>query len=580
MTEPDTQTATTATTATAASDTTISASDRLRILVADPIATEGVAILTAFAQVDERHGLSADDLIVAIPAYDALVVRSETKVTAAVINAGTRLRIIARAGVGVDNIAVEAATRRGVLVVNSPTGNIAAAAEHTIGLLFALARHIPAANAAMRAGRWERSKFVGVELRGKTLGIVGLGKVGMEVARRAGEGGLGMRLVAFDPYAVPENARIVNADLTTLEEVLRQADFLTVHTALTTGTRGLIGAEELAQMQPTARVINCARGDVIDEPALLAALDAGRLAGAALDVFTKEPPFSEETLAALIAHPRVLTTPHLGASTEEAQVLVAVDVAEQVADVLRGAAARAAVNAPMILPETLRQLEPWMALVEKLGRLYTQLHPGPLHRAELAISGEIAQFDTRPLTAALIKGLLEPVSEAHVNLVNAPVLARDWGLEVTESRTPTHEQYTNLVTLRVSPDGPDTPPNLLAATITWGEPQVVRVDRYATDFSPRGHILFCRNINRPGMIGRVGTALGEAGVNIEHMDVGPVAAGWAAGGATAGNGGPTRSPIPSGEALMVLAIDDAVPAATLERIRQTPDILDVQSVQL
>ncbi len=548
--------------------------ERPRVLVADPIAAEGVAWLRRFAEVDERHGLNEGRLAEIVGGYDAVVVRSETRITARLIEAGTRLRVIARAGVGVDNIDVEAATRRGVVVVNSPTGNIVAAAEHTLALLMALARHIPAASAALRAGRWERPQHVGTEIRGKTLGIVGLGKVGIEVARRAGESGLEMRLIAADPYATAETARKLGVELLPLDELLPQADFLSVHTSLTSATRGLLGAAELARMKPTARVINCARGGVVDEAALLAALEAGQLAGAALDVFTAEPPVPGSPAWALIEHPRVVATPHLGASTEEAQVNVALDVAEQIAEVLRGGAARAAVNAPMILPETLHQLQPWMALVEKLGRLYTQLHPGPLHRAELDVAGEIAQYDTRPLTAALIKGLLESVSEAHVNLVNAPILARDWGLEITESRRTTHEQYANLVTLRVR-DGESGSgvagggDGQLAATITWGEERVVRVDRYATDFVPQGHILFCRNLDRPGMIGRVGVVLGDAGVNIGHMDVGPVA------------GVPgARDRHAGGEALMILSVDEAIPERALEQIRDTADIFAMTSVLL
>jgi D-3-phosphoglycerate dehydrogenase / 2-oxoglutarate reductase len=545
---------------------------RPRVLVADPIAAEGIALLREVAQVDERRGLSSAQLAAAIGEYDALVVRSETRVTPEVIEAGTRLRVIARAGVGVDNIAVEAATRRGVAVVNSPTGNIAAAAEHTIALLLALARHVPVANASLREGRWERSRFVGTELRGKTLGIVGLGKVGAEVARRAGEGGLGMRLLATDPYASPETARTLSAELVPLDELLLRSDVVTLHTALTAGTRGLIGAEQLARMQPGARLINCARGGLVDETALLAALESGHLAGVALDVYSTEPPEPGSPARALIAHPHVVATPHLGASTEEAQVNVALDVAEQVVEVLRGGAARSAVNAPLVLPETLRQLQPWMALVEKLGRLYTQLHPGPLRRAELAVSGEIAALDTRPLSAALVKGLLESVSEAHVNLINAPVLAREWGLEIAEARSPTAEQYANLVTLRVSPDGAAGEPHLLAATIAWGEERVVRVDHYATDFAPRGHILFCRNLDRPGMVGRVGTILGDAGVNIGHMDVGPVA-----GGSSADVHGRRA---PGGEALMILSLDDAIPPEAIERIRATPDIAGITSVEI
>lgn len=551
---------------------TAAADQQPRVLVADPIAAEGVALLRAVAQVDERRGLSPAKLAAVIGHYDALVVRSETRVTPEVIEAGTRLRVIARAGVGVDNIAVEAATRHGVAVVNSPTGNIAAAAEHTIALLLALARHIPAANASLREGRWERSRFVGTELRGKTLGIVGLGKVGAEVARRAGEGGLGMRLLATDPYASPETARTLSAELLPLDELIARADVVTLHTALTPATRGLIGAEQLTRMQLGARLINCARGGLVDETALLAALESGHLAGAALDVFSTEPPEPDSPARALIAHPHVVATPHLGASTEEAQVNVALDVAEQVAEVLRGGTARSAVNAPLVLPETLRQLQPWMALVEKLGRLYTQLHPGPLRRAELAVSGEIAALDTRPLSAALVKGLLESVSEAHVNLINAPVLARDWGLEIAETRSPTAEQYANLVTLRVSPDGAAGEPHLLAATIAWGEERVVRVDHYATDFAPRGHILFCRNLDRPGMVGRVGTILGDAGVNIGHMDVGPMAG--------TGTGDVHDRRAPGGEALMILSLDDAVPPEAIERIRATPDIAGITSVEV
>lgn len=556
---------------TAVAETTDSDADAQRphILVADPIASEGMELLHRFADVDTKPGLGSAELIAAIPAYDALVVRSETRVTADVINAGKRLRAIARAGVGVDNIDVDAATRHGIIVVNSPTGNIAAAAEHTVALLLAMARHIPVASASLREGRWERSKFVGTEIRGKTLGIVGLGKVGAEVARRAGEGGLGMRLLAADPYASPETARKLNVDLVTLEDVLSQSDFVTIHTALTGGTRGLIGAEELAMMKPTARIVNCARGGIVDEESLLAALESGALAGAALDVYSKEPPGDNKTLRALIEHPLVVATPHLGASTEEAQISVAVDVVEQIEEILRGGAARSAVNAPMILPETMRQLQPWVDLVEKLGRLYTQLHPGPLRRAELSVSGEIAGYDTRPLSAALVKGLLESVSDAHVNLVNASVMAHDWGLELVESRSTAPEQFSNLVTIRVTADGTETPSSVLSATITWGEERVVRVDRYATDFVPNGHILFARNLDRPGMVGRVGTILGEAGVNISHMDVGPVAS-------VAG----ARTRQAGGEALMVLALDGPVPDEAIERIDEADGIFGITSVEL
>ena len=305
--------------------------ERPTILVADPIAPEGIAALKQFAgRVDERYGMTPDELVAAIVDYDALVVRSETRVTAQVIDAGSNLKIIARAGVGIDNVDLEAASRKGVLVVNSPTGNIAAAAEHTIALLMALARHIPAAAQSLAQGKWERSRFVGVEVRGKTLGIVGLGKVGAEVARRSGEGGLGMRLIAADPFAAPEIARHLGVELVSLEALLERADFVTIHTSLTSSTRGLIGAEGLARMKRGAYIINCARGGVVDEAALLAALEAGTLGGAALDVFSTEPPPEGSIARKLINHPAVVATPHLGASTSEAQINVALDVVEQI----------------------------------------------------------------------------------------------------------------------------------------------------------------------------------------------------------------------------------------------------------
>jgi D-3-phosphoglycerate dehydrogenase len=533
-----------------------------RVLVADRIASEGVEYLRqAHLQVDERVGLKPEQLIAILGDYTALVVRSETKVTAPLIAAGKHLRVIARAGVGVDNIDLEAATSAGILVVNSPTGNIVAAAEHAIAMLLAMARHIPAAQASLKEGRWERSRYLGVEIRHKTLGVVGLGKVGAEVARRAK--GLEMRVIATDPFVSPDLARSLGVELLSLDEVLAQADFITIHSSLTASTKGLIGERELALVKPHARVVNCARGGIIDEAALLAALKAERLAGAALDVFSSEPPGNDPVLTELLEHPRVVVTPHLGASTEEAQVMVALDVAEQVVSVLKGGPARGAVNAPLILPETLQAIQPYMRLVEKMGRLYTQLHPGSLHHVELACSGEIASLDLRPLKVALIKGLLESISDAHVNMVNAPSIAKQWGLEVTERTSTAPEHYANLVTLRVR-DGAE---HSLAGTITWDEERIVRVDDYVTDFVPCGYILMCRNLDRPGMIGRVGTILGNAGVNIRDMNVGP-------------QGADRDAHRPRGQALMVLSLDDAVPDWALDQVRATEDISDLTMVKL
>src|SRR5436305_1381427 len=373
--------------------------ETIKILITARIAKEGIALLRTElpeAQIDERPGLKLEELRAIIDNYTALIVRSETQVTGDILAAAPCLKIVGRAGVGVDNIDIEAATRQGIMVVNSPTGNIVAAAEHTIAMLMALARQIPAANNSTKTGKWEKSRFLGVEVRNKVLGIIGLGKVGTEVARRAL--GLEMQIIAFDPYVAPEQARKLDVTMLSMEEVLRQADFVTLHTSLTSGphgTRGLIGTHELHLLKPGARLINCARGGLIDEEALLNALNENRLAGAAPDVFSQEPVGDNAVLKKLLDHKREIATPHLGASTEEAQVGVATDVAEQVVSVLRGDFPRAAVNAPLILPETLKILQPYMRLVEQMGRLYTQLQPGPIHKIELSSSGDIANYDLR-----------------------------------------------------------------------------------------------------------------------------------------------------------------------------------------
>ena len=565
---------------------TNAATDTIKILITDRIAQEGLDLLRAQlpeAQIDERPGLKPEQLKAIIGDYTALIVRSETQVTDDVLAAATQMKIVGRAGVGVDNINTEAATRQGIIVVNSPTGNIIAAAEHSIAMLMALARHIPGANASMKAGKWEKSRFLGVEVRHKTLGVIGLGKVGSAVARRAQ--GLEMQIIAFDPFVAPEQARKLGATMMSLDEVLQQADFVTLHTSLTAGpngTRGLIGARELQLMKPTVRLINCARGGLIDEEALLNALNEKRIAGVALDVFSQEPIRDDAILKQLIAHERVIVTPHLGASTEEAQVGVATDVAEQVVSVLRGGFPRAAVNAPLILPETLKVLEPYMQLLERMGHLYTQLQPGPLHKIELSCSGDIANYDLRPLQAALIKGLLESISDAHVNMINAQLLAQQWGLEIVERKSTTPSEFANLVTLRVEDANGYAASyaaktatskervDVISGTVMHGEARVVRVGRYWTEFIPAGYILFCHNPDQPGMIGRVGTILGKAGVNIRHMDVGPT----------------VRSPRPrdlqrsSDVALMVISVDEAIPQWALEEISESGDIFGMTTVKL
>jgi D-3-phosphoglycerate dehydrogenase / 2-oxoglutarate reductase len=560
--------------------------EEINILIADRIAQEGIDLLHTQlpdAHIDIGYGLKPEQLKGKIGKYTALVVRSETQVTGEILAVADKLKIVGRAGVGVDNIDIEAATRRGIMVVNSPTGNIVAAAEHTIAMLMALARHLPDANSSTKAGKWEKSRFLGVEVRNKVLGVIGLGKVGTEVARRAQ--GLEMQVIAFDPYVAPEQARKLDITMLSMEEVLQQADFVTLHTSLTSGpqgTRGLIGTHELQLLKPGARLINCARGGLIDEEALLNALQENRLAGVALDVFSQEPIGNNEVLQQLLADERVIATPHLGASTEEAQLGVATDVAEQIVSVLRGGFPRAAVNAPLILPETLHTLQPYMHLVEQMGRLYTQLQPGPLHKIEFSCSGEIANNDLRPLQAALIKGLLESVSDAHVNMINAPLLAKQWGLELNEQKSTTPAEFANLITIRLmhanghsssfagKPGSGDDYVEVISGTVMHNEPRIVRIGRYWTEFVPEGYILFCRNPDQPGMIGRVGTILGKAKVNIRHMDVGPSVR-------SPNTKDPKRSP---DTALMIISVDDPIPDWALEEIKGTGDIFGVTLVKV
>jgi D-3-phosphoglycerate dehydrogenase / 2-oxoglutarate reductase len=558
----------------------------MNILVTDRIAKEGIDLLRAElpeAQIDELLGLKPDQLKTIIGKYHALIVRSETQVTADILAVATHLQIVGRAGVGVDNIDIEAATRQGIMVVNSPTGNIIAAAEHTIAMLMAMARQIPAASSSTKAGKWEKSRFLGIEVRNKVLGIIGLGKVGTEVARRAL--GLEMQVISFDPYVAPEHARKLGVTMLNMEDVLKQADFITLHTSLTSGpsgTKGLIGSHELHLIKPGARLINCARGGLIDEEALLNALNENRLAGVALDVFSQEPVRDSAILKQLLAHERVIATPHLGASTEEAQIGVATDVAEQVVAVLRGNFPRAAVNAPLILPETLQVLQPYMRLVEQMGRLYTQLQPGPLRKIEFSCSGDIASYDLRPLQAALIKGLLESVSDAHVNMINAPLLAKQWGLEIIEQKSTIPAEFANLITLRTinangypssfagEPGSGDEHVEVISGAVMHGEPRIVRVGRYWAEFVPEGYILFCRNPDKPGMIGRVGTILGKANVNIRHMDVGP------------GVRTPRQREMqqPPDTALMIVSVDDPIPDWALQEIGAAGDIFGLTVVKL
>ena len=514
-----------------------------RILVTEPIAEEGLARLRAAAHVDVRTNLDKAGLIAILPEYDALIVRSATRVTAEVLAAGTRLRVVGRAGTGVDNIDLEAATRQGIMVVNAPASNSVAVAELTIALILSLARHIPQAHSSVVAGKWERNRFMGFEVRNKTLGLVGLGRIGAEVARRAR--GLEMHVVAYDPVVSTERAAQLGATLAPLEEVLAQADIVSLHVPLIDATRNMINAARLAQMKRGAYLINAARGGVVDEAALLEAIESGHLAGAALDTYSTEPPVGNP----LVGHPRVITLPHLGASTVEAQALTGVDVAEGVLVALAGGSPHYAVNAPYIPPEHRGLVAPYVDLGRRLGMLCAGLVRDPVRNFEIEYRGELATVDTTPVRLAVLQGLLATTREERVTPVNAPLLARELGLKLTEFSTEDAGNFSGLLVLRAqTSDGARE----FAGTILRGEPHVVEADGFWVTFVPEGPMLFTYHRDRPGMIGKVGTLLGEADVNIASMDVGRLA--------------------PREQAMMVLRLDDPVPPHVIARLREEPDI--------
>ena len=529
----------------------------MKILVAESVAAEGLELLRAHHQVDERLGLPRDELCSIIGEYDALVVRSQVQADAALIAAGSRLIVIGRAGVGVDNVDLDAATRAGIVVVNAPTGNTIAAAEHTLALLYGLARRVAQGDAALRAGDWKaaRGRLTGMELRGKTLGIVGLGKIGQAIADRARA--MEMTVLGQDPYVTAEQAALRGIELVGLHELLKRSDAVTVHVPLTRSTRGLIGARELAMMKPTAVVLNVARGGVLDEAAVAEALTAGKLGGAAIDVFEHEPPFAPNPRSPLLDAPNTLLTPHLGASTAEAQVRVAEEVAAQIVDVLDGRPARYAVNAPLITPETAQAIAPYLPLGEALGRFFAQFCKTGVKTITLEVAGELAGHDASPLTAAVLRGMLETVTTERVNLVNAAALAKARGIVVVERKTPDAGAFSSQLTVSGESDGVTT---TVGGTVAGGEPRFTRLDDYRLDMAPTGFMLVTRHHDRPGTVGRIGVILGEADVNISAMHL--------------ARKGPRQ------DALMILALDDEIPAAVTDSIRASDGVLELWSIRL
>jgi D-3-phosphoglycerate dehydrogenase / 2-oxoglutarate reductase len=519
-----------------------------KILVADPIAEEGIELLRKYAEVDIQSRLAPQQLGAIIGDYDALVVRSQTRVGADVIELGKKLKVIGRAGVGTDNIDVDAATKKGIVVVNAPTGNIVAAAEHTIALMLALARNVPQANSRLKSGKWQREELVGAELRNKILGIIGLGNVGSEVAKRVQ--GLEMRVIAHDPFVSEDYARNLKVELVSLDQLLEEADFITLHVPLTAATKKLIGAKELARLKPTARIINCARGELIDEEAVVKAIKTGRIAGAAFDVFATEP----VTDSPLFNEDKIIVTPHLGASTIEAQTSVAKDIAEEVLTVLQGQFSRYAVNAPHIAPE----LVPFMKVATTIGHLASQLMEGQISSIHIKYSGGVSSYNCNPIKTALISGLLQQVSEERINLVNVTIVAAQRGLKISEETEVVCQNYSNLLTMEVNTNVGTTS---ISGTTRDNESHIVQVNDFGMDIVPAGgYFLFCDHLDQPGLVGAIGNITGKADINISSMHLSRLQ--------------------PRGKALMILALDEPLGEEQLQEILSLPGIYTAKTVKL
>src|SRR4028119_796956 len=524
-----------------------------KVLVSDPIDQAGIDILSQVAQVDVKTNLSPEELIGIISEYDALMIRSGTRVTKEIIEAGKQLKIIGRAGVGVDNVDVPAATRQGIVVVNSPEGNTIAAAEHALAMMLSLSRHIPDANQSVKNNEWDRKSFIGAEVYKKTLGIVGLGKIGSHVA--AVGRAMGMKLLAYDPFISIERADQLGCLLVDMDMLLQQADYITLHMPKTPETTHLIDAQALAKMKPTARIINCARGGIIDEAALFEALKAGRIAGAALDVFESEP-LEDSPLRSL--GKEIVLTPHLGASTAEAQVNVAIDVAEQIRDVLLGLPARAAVNIPGIFPDSIEKLKPYLQLAETLGNLVSQLAGGRVDYLNVRLQGELASNQSQPVVVAALKGLLSQALRERVNYVNASIEAKERGIRVVETRDASIRDYTG--SLHLSAKGTLGEHTVTGAVLGESEIRITSVDDFPVNVSPTHHMLFTLHRDMPGIIGKIGSQLGSFNVNIASMQVG--------------------RKIVRGDAVMVLSLDDPLPEGILAEILKVPGIRDAYTVNL
>lgn len=526
----------------------------MKVVVADPVHEAGIELL-------RREGIKVavateageEELLEELADADAILVRSRTRVTREVIEKAGKLKVIGRAGVGVDNIDLEAATQRGILVVNAPEASTITVAEHTMGLILALARRIPFADASLKSGRWEKKKFLGCELRGKTLGIIGLGRIGTQVALKAKA--FGMRIIAYDPYISEDYGRELGIQVTGFEEVIREADFITLHVPLTEKTRGIIGEREIEKMKQGVYIINCARGGVVREDALLKGLRSGKVAGAALDVFEVEPPIGRPVLEA----ENVVVTPHLGASTEEAQRYASTIVCEEVVKALRNEAPRNVVNMPAFAPETLEKLRDYLTLAERLGRLAVQLIRGRMRDVAITFCGTLAEDrDLEVLSNAALRGVLSPILTESVNLLNASVVAKNRGIRVTMGRCEDAGKYENLIILGVKTNQGETV--VKGSLLGEREARVVDIDGYALDLMPGGRMLIVRHEDKPGMIGRVALCLGDNAINIASMQVGRKEKG--------------------GVQLMALMVDQRVPKRVIKEIAGIKGVMDAVAVEL
>jgi len=525
-----------------------------KVLVSDPLAKEGVDILKKVCDVDEKADLSEDELVKIIGQYDALIVRSGTQVTARIIEAANKMKYIGRAGVGVDNIDTDAATKKGIIVSNAPEGNTLAATEHTIGMMMALARNIPQATASLKKGEWKRSKFMGNEMNGKTLGVVGFGRIGREVAKRAQA--LEMKVIAYDPFIPAEVGAAMGVEMMSVAELFTKADVITVHTPLIPSTTHMVNTESIKTMKDGVRLINCARGGIIDEKALYDAIVSGKVAGAALDVFEQEPP----TNSPLLTLDQVIVTPHLGASTVEAQKNVAISVAHQCIDVLNGGSARSAVNAPLVAPEARSKIEAWANLVEKMGLLASQTTDGPITEVEFAYLGEIADLkqNLKYATRLGVRGLIEKVLHEPINLVNAELVAKGRGINIVEKTSSEAGDFKSLVTLTFKTPSGST--KIVGLVTKDSGARIISIGKYNTDLVPAGNVILADHQNRPGIIGAVGTILGKNNVNISSMQVG---------GANVGS-----------ESLMIVAVDSVVPESVMKEVAAAPGITAAKFVEL